>query len=184
MHFCSRSTYSSEEKLKKLQKHQPKHERKRTRSNLTYDSDSDSDNDDYSSYYDDSDVFSDKDSDESSDGDDYNSYDKDSDLVSDKYNDESSDNDDYSIYDEDSDVDNNMTEENKNYIKETIEIIKNKIPEKIVGANVYDDQITFIIKFQGDDDDDNEGEKIQAKVAKILWPKIVIDFFEKHLKWI
>jgi len=86
---------------------------------LTYESDSVNDNDDYSSYYNDSDVVSDKD------------------------NDESSDNDDYSIYDEDSDVDNNLTEENKNYIKETIEIIKNKIPVEIVEANVYDDQMTF-----------------------------------------
>lgn len=166
MHFYSRSTYSSEKILKELQKNQPKHGRKRTQSNLTDESDSVNDNDDYSSYYDDSDLVSDKDNDESSDDNDYNS----------SY-------DDYSIYDEDSDVDNDLTEENKNYIKETIAIIKNKIPEEILGVNVYDDQMTFIIKFQGDDED-NKGEKIQVRVAKKLWPKIVIDFFEKHLVFI
>ena len=53
------------------------------------------------------------------------------------------------------------------------------IPEEIVGANILDGELKFLVKWKNDD----EGEIIPAKIANVKYPQIVIKFYEKRLNW-
>lgn len=50
-------------------------------------------------------------------------------------------------------------------------------PDKILGATEYDGKIEFRIKVK----DNEEWKIVKAKNAHAACPKLVIDFYEKHL---
>lgn len=55
----------------------------------------------------------------------------------------------------------------------------NKVPENILGATTIDMNLVFLIKWK----DIEEGSLIPAKDANILWPQVVIKFYEDRLQW-
>lgn len=57
----------------------------------------------------------------------------------------------------------------------------NKEAEKILGATNELGDITFLVKFKGADDD---VDLVPASQANILWPQIVIAFYELRVRFV
>lgn len=52
-------------------------------------------------------------------------------------------------------------------------------PKEIVGATQSNNQLMFLMKWNNSD----RSELVSAKIANEKCPLVVIDFYEKHLKW-
>ncbi|KAG9510435.1 Heterochromatin protein 1, partial [Fragariocoptes setiger] len=55
----------------------------------------------------------------------------------------------------------------------------NYVPEKIIGATENQGELMFLIKWK----DINKADLINAKIARVACPQIVISFFEERLTW-
>lgn len=58
---------------------------------------------------------------------------------------------------------------------------RHKEPEKILGATNELNEIMFLIKFKGGEDD---LDIVPASQANQLWPQMIIAFYEERVKWI
>lgn len=68
-----------------------------------------------------------------------------------------------------------------NVVEEPISPWTHKEAEKILGATNELDEVTFLVKFKGGEDD---VDIVPASQANILWPQVVISFYEKRVKWV
>lgn len=57
--------------------------------------------------------------------------------------------------------------------------VTEKIPDKILGASNSSGQLMFLMKWQGTE----ESDLISAAEANLMYPEVVIDFYESRLTW-
>lgn len=68
-----------------------------------------------------------------------------------------------------------------NKLEESASPWSGKVAEKILGATNELGDITFLVKFKGPEDNI---DIVPASQANILWPQVVIAFYEPKVKWI
>ncbi|XP_025194262.1 chromobox protein homolog 3-like [Melanaphis sacchari] len=94
---------------------------------------------------------------------------------SDKSDEEDNDNDNDAV----NNGDNSLSEIRENDIPDSYAPDEEREAEKVIGATNASGQLMFLMKWKGID----EAELISAKVANILYPQIVIKFYEDKVKW-
>ena len=60
-----------------------------------------------------------------------------------------------------------------------MKLVKNLIPEAILGSTKFTGKMEFWIRFKGN----SEPRFVLSSVTNLCWPQDVINFYESHLKW-